>query len=122
MPEANAQPANRIPLLLEVEYKRSYSRTSERAKIRNISSTGAFIEHGQEKLNDLDKVNIILRVGGRERTVPATVIWSNEIGAGVRFLPSNNRDVQIVDDLIYYVESQRETRRNILRNIFKQVS
>ena len=50
------------------------------------------------------------------------VIWANALGAGLKFLPANNRDVQIVDDLIYYVEAKRTDTREILASIFKKVA
>ncbi len=114
--------AARIPLMLEVEYKKSYARIGEKGQLKNISVSGAFIEHENQKLGATDKVTLMLRVGGRERSVSASVIWSNSRGAGIKFLPTNNRDIQIVDDLMYYVESKRETRRNIVRSIFKHVA
>jgi hypothetical protein len=115
-------PAPRIPLKLEVEYRRSYGRASDVGQLKNISLTGAFLEHANEGLKSHDKVAITFQVGGRTRKINAIVIWSNSAGAGLRFLPSNNRDVQIVDDLMYFVESKRETRRSVLDDIFKQTS
>jgi hypothetical protein len=56
------------------------------------------------------------------RKIHASVIWSNRFGAGIKFSPTNNRDVQIVDDLMYFVESKRENRRSVLDSIFKQVA
>lgn len=52
---------------------------------------------------------------------PATVVWANSVGCGVKFMPVNNRDVQIVDDLIYFVEAQRTDRRDVLDKILKKV-
>ena len=37
-------------------------------------------------------------------------------------LPTNGRDVQIVDDLMYFVESNREGRRSLLGDIFKETA
>lgn len=113
-------PAPRIPLRLEVEYRKSYGRSSETGQLKNISLTGAFLEHDNEELKASDKVAVTFKVGGRSRKVTATIVWSNELGSGIRFMPTNNRDVQIVDDLMYFVESKRENRRSILDDIFKQ--
>lgn len=113
-------PSPRIPLKLEVEYRRSYGRSGDVGQLKNISLTGAFLEHGNEILKASDKVSITFKVGNRTRKINASIIWSNEKGAGIKFLPTNNRDVQIVDDLMYFVESKREGRRDVLDDIFKQ--
>lgn len=115
-------PAPRVPLKLEVEYRRNYARSGEAGQLRNISISGAFLEHRGHTLAANDKVNIEFNVGGRTRTIPALIIWTNTHGCGVKFMPQNNRDVQIVDDLIYFVESKRESRRSVLDNIFKKVA
>ena len=113
-------PLPRIPLKLDVEYRKSYGRETDVGHLRNISLTGAFLEHPNEGLKANDKVNITFRVGGRIRKIGAVIVWSNGTGSGIKFLPTNNRDVQIVDDLMYFVESKREGRRNVLDDIFKQ--
>lgn len=116
------KPAPRIPLKLEVEYRRSYGRSSDVGQLKNISLTGAFLEHTNDQLKENDKVAITFKVGGRVRKINASIIWSTTKGAGIKFLPMNNRDVQIVDDLMYFVESKREGRRDVLDGIFKQAA
>jgi hypothetical protein len=115
-------PSPRVPLTLEVEYRRSYGRNADTGLLRNISLTGAFLEHGTVALKSSDKVAIVFKVGGRSRKVAATIVWSNDAGSGVMFHPANNRDVQIVDDLIYFVESKRENKKSVLDDIFKQAA
>jgi PilZ domain len=115
-------PSPRIPLKLEVEYRKSYGRSADVGLLKNISLTGAFLEHDNEALKDADKVCITFKVGGRIRKINAAIIWSNDKGAGIKFIPMNNRDVQIVDDLMYFVESKREGRRDVLDGIFKQAA
>src|SRR5437868_3540953 len=112
--------APRIPLKLDVEYRRSYGRSTDVGQLKNISLSGAFLEHGNDSLKVNDKIAITFKVGGRVRKINALIIWSNTIGSGVKFMPTNNRDVQIVDDLMYFVESKREGRRTVLDDIFKQ--
>lgn len=113
-------PSPRIPLKLEVEYRKSYGRNADFGLLKNISLTGAFLEHENDDLKSADKVCITFKVGGRIRKINAAIIWANGKGAGIKFLPMNNRDVQIVDDLMYFVESKREGRRDVLDGIFKQ--
>lgn len=113
-------PSPRIPLKLAIEYRKSYARKSENGQLRNISLTGAFLEHGNDELGATDKVCITFKVGGRTRKIHAEIIWSNSLGSGVKFMPTNNRDVQIIDDLMYFVESKRENRREVLADIFKR--
>lgn len=117
-------PAPRLPLQLDVEYRRSYARNGEKGRLKNISLTGAFIEMTLEekKLEPNDKLLLTLQVSGRERQITAHVVWKSTIGCGIRFLPTNNRDVQIVDDLMYFVENSRSTQREVLDSIFKKVS
>ena len=120
---SKATPAPRLPLQMEVEYRRSYARQSETGKLKNISLTGAFLEIARELLlSPNEKLTITLNVSGRERVITASVIWNSESGVGVKFHPFNNRDVQIVDDLMYFVESSRENQRHVLDSIFKKVS
>ena len=118
----DGSPAPRIPLKLDVEYRKSYGRSQETGVLKNISLSGAFLEHTNEEIKAEDKVAITFKVGGRVRNITALIVWSNEDGSGIKFLPTNNRDVQIVDDLMYFVESKRESRRDVLDDIFKKAA
>lgn len=124
MQEGNISPAPRLPLLLDVEFRRSYSRREERGRLKNISLTGAFIEFNSKEqlLGPQDKLIVKLLVSGRERSIPASVVWHNERGCGIRFRPTNNRDTQIVDDLMYFVENSRDDQKSVLDTIFKKVA
>lgn len=115
-------PQPRIPLKLDVDFRRSYGRNAAVGVLKNISLSGAFLEHEMEAFAAGDKVQVTFKVGGRARKVSAQVIWSNSEGSGIKFLPSNGRDVQIVDDLMYFVESGREDRRSLLGDIFKETA
>lgn len=122
MESAIQQPAPRTPLQLGVKFRRSYARDESSGTLRNISISGAFLEVAGTDFMAREKIQLHFNVSGRLRKVQAMVIWKNSVGCGVKFLPLNNRDVQIVDDLIYFVESQRDDRRSVLNNIFKRVS
>ena len=100
-------PAPRTPLNLDVSFRRNYARQDITGILKNISLSGAFLEVESHDLRVEEKVNLTFIVGSRERKISAQIIWKNSYGAGIKFLPLNNRDVQIVDDLIYYVESKR---------------
>lgn len=115
-------PAARFPLIMKVEFRRSYSRQAELGNLKNISLTGAFLETSDLNFVPDDKIMLTLNVSGRQRKLAAYVIWKSNNGCGLAFKPVNNRDVQIVDDLIYYVENKREARRNVLSDIFTKVS
>ncbi len=117
----NTTPAPRLPLEMDVEFRRSYAREATAGILRNISMTGAFLETGALDLQSKDKVVVTLMVSGRRRNVTAKVVWKNQKGFGLQFQPFNNRDVQIVDDLIYFVENNRESRRSIFDDILKRV-
>lgn len=118
--EAEKVPAPRTALHLGVSYKRNYARELSQATLKNISLSGAFLEFNGEPLRPLEKLTVTFSVSGRERKVAATVIWSNEFGSGVKFHPNNNRDVQIVDDLIYFVETKKIGTKSVLDEIFKK--
>jgi hypothetical protein len=124
MVEGTNTPSPRLSLQMDVEYRRSYARRGEKGKLKNISLTGAFIEvDGIDKhISPNDKLMLTLLVSGRERQIPASVIWHNERGCGIKFHPNNNRDTQLVDDLMYFVQSSRQSQRSVLDNIFKKVS
>ncbi len=111
-------PAARTPLHLDVAFRRSYARQDNQGTLKNISLTGAFLELSGHDLRIDEKINMTFVVASRERKITAQVIWKNSLGAGVRFIPQNNRDVQIVDDLIYFVETKRMGHREILGGIF----
>jgi hypothetical protein len=117
------QPAPRLPLVMDVEYRRSYARNGEKGRLKNISLTGAFLEISNiVAFSPNDKVLIKLMVSGRERALSARVVWNSNMGIGLKFNPTNNRDVQIVDDLMYFVENSRSSQRDVLDSIFKKVS
>lgn len=119
---SESAPSPRTPLCLEVSFKKSYARITLSGTLKNISLSGAFLEAQNIELGVGEKINLTFVVGTRERKISAQIIWKNSLGAGVKFLPLNNRDVQIIDDLIYYVESKRIGHRGILDGILKKVS
>lgn len=121
--EIKDMPAPRIPLQMDIRFRRSYARSPEDGILKNISLTGAFLKTPLiEELQPKDKLTITFNVSGRERTLHATVVWNSNDGCGIKFKPFNNRDVQIVDDLMYFVENSRDSQRSILDSIFKKVS
>lgn len=113
-------PARRIPLQLDISYKKSYARQDSKGILSNISITGAFLKTDTNKVQVGEKVVLYFEVSGRRRKIQAKIVWKNEVGAGLNFMPFNNRDVQLIDDLMYFVESSRESRRSILETIFKK--
>lgn len=113
-------PAPRIPLQMQIEYRKSYGRQNTKGVLKNISLTGAFLETETLELAPTDKVVLEFVVSDRRRKMIATIIWKTPAGCGVRFQPFNKRDTQIVDDLMYFVQNTREFRRNLLDDIFKQ--
>ncbi|AGH94296.1 PilZ domain-containing protein [Pseudobdellovibrio exovorus] len=115
-------PAPRTPLYLEVSFRRNYARLDSQGALKNISLTGAFLEVKSHDLQLNEKLNLVFSVGSRERKIAAQVVWKNALGAGIKFLPTNNRDVQIIDDLIYFVESKRMGHRDLMDGILKKVS
>lgn len=118
---SNQTPLPRTPLHLEVSFKRNYARQESVGVLKNISLTGAFLEISGHDLRKNEKINLVFVVGDRERKITAEIVWSNSMGAGVKFSPNNNRDVQIIDDLIYYVETKRLGHRGIFDGITKKV-
>lgn len=119
--DTNNNPAPRVPLELTVEFRKSYARSKNEGTLNNISLTGAFLMT-DASLDKNDKLNLTFIVGGRSRTISAKVVWKTSEGAGVMFQHFNNRDLQIIDDLIYFTESSRNDRRSVLDTIFKKVS
>ncbi len=119
---SESSPSPRTPLCLEVSFKRNYGRIAVSGVLKNISLSGAFLEALNIELELEEKINLTFVVGTRERKISAQVIWKNSLGVGVKFLPLNNRDTQIIDDLIYYVESKRIGHRGVLDGILKNVS
>lgn len=120
-------PAPRTPLNIEVEYRKSYAREESQGVLKNISITGAFLASGSGNITSGgiktgEKLSLKFCVSGRERNVQAVVVWNNTNGCGVKFLPTNNRDIQIIDDLIYFVENKRTDTKGILHDILKKVS
>ncbi len=117
-----AKPAQRVPLCLPIEFRKTYSRQSSKGGLLNISLTGAFLEHTTDDLEVNDRINIHFKVSGRERVLQASIVWKTLSGSGVRFNPDNNQDVQIIDDLMYFVKTCRESKRTVLDAIFSKVS
>ena len=119
-----SEPAPRLPLMMRVEYRRSYGRSCEKGFLVNISLTGAFLKTHTSNHNICvkDKLLFTFIVSGRERRVQAQVVWTNQDGCGIKLIPNNNRDVQIIDDLMYFVQNQKESQKDLLQNIFKRVA
>jgi hypothetical protein len=115
-------PSPRIPLKMNVEFRKSYGRQNAKGTLKNISLTGAFLETEAGDLLPSDKVILELVVSERRRKMTATIVWKNGNGCGVQFHPFNKRDVQLVDDLMYFVQDKRDFRRNLLDDIFKKAA
>ena len=116
------QVAPRTPLNISVDFRKSYGRELSKGILKNISVTGAYLAHRANSLQPGEKLHMIFSVAGRERDINAVVIWVNSFGAGIKFQPQNQRDVQIVDDLIYFVETRRTDTRGVLDQILKKVA
>jgi hypothetical protein len=115
-------PAPRLPLQMQIEYRKSYGRQNTKGVLKNISLSGAFLETETIELAPSDKVVIEFVVSDRRRKMACTIVWKNQRGCGVQFQPFNKRDTQIVDDLMYFVQNNREFRKNLLEDIFKQAA
>ena len=115
------KPSPRIPIELEVEFKKNYAREASLGKIRNISLTGCFLNTGVP-LKPEEKINVVLTVSGRIRKISAKVVWSSLRGAGIQFMPFNNRDLQIVDDIMYFATERTSSTKELLDNILKKVA
>lgn len=118
----NASPSPRFPVELDIEFRKSYGRDHVGGTLKNISISGAFLENSHPDVEIGDKLLLTLNVSGRERTLNAAIVWKNQRGCGLKFSSFSNKDLQIVDDLIYFLESKREKRKDVLENIFKKVS
>jgi hypothetical protein len=118
----NTVPSPRLPLQLSIDFRKSYARQAGKGILKNISLTGAFLETETQELFPSDKLILTFILSERVRRMSATVIWKNNIGCGVQFHPFNKRDTQIVDDLMYFVQSSRAGRRVVLDDIFQVVT
>lgn len=112
----------RVPLQLEINYKTNYARADLKAVLKNISLTGGFLALNTENLRTKDKISVSVTVADRERTIKAEIIWKNSEGVGVKFIPKNNRDIQIIDDLIYFVESKQIGYKSIFLDFLNRNS
>src|ERR1700735_2928036 len=117
----NEFPSPRLPLKLAIEFRKSYARQNGKGLLKNISLTGAFLETETLELFPTDKLIFTFTLSERVRRMSATIVWKNGRGCGVQFHPFNKRDVQIVDDLMYFVEASRSDRRSVLDDILKRV-
>jgi hypothetical protein len=120
--KSDTAPAKRIPLAIEVNYRKTYGRQELKGKLINLSLSGAFLKTSDLGFDVSEKIHLTFSVGTRSRDLAAKVVWKNEYGLGLEFFHNNNRDVQIVDDLIYYVEESRQDRKMVLSQIFDKVS
>ena len=117
------EPAPRLPLAFAVTFRKNYGRSHLKGHLKNISLTGAFLETPTlRNILPQDKVEVAVAVGGRKRKLQATIVWTHKSGFGLEFAPENNRDTQIIDDLMYYVEEKRSSRRELLSDLFKEVA
>ena len=118
--DLNLEP--RMNLNLDVNYRQSYGRKNVQGKLKNISLTGAFLSDLTKDFKLNEKLTFEFTVAGRKRELTADVVWKNDTGCGVKFKHFNNRDVQIVDDLMYFIESKKDSVKSILDGIFKAAS
>ena len=121
MSTMQSAPSPRTALNIDVVFRKSYARGDSTGTLKNISISGAFLTHSQN-IKAGEKIHMKFSVAGRERDIHAIVIWTNSFGSGIKFLPQNNRDVQIVDDLIYFVETKKVGTKGVLDQILKKVA
>ncbi|MDZ4677345.1 MAG: PilZ domain-containing protein [Oligoflexia bacterium] len=119
--EQTETPAQRFNVELAFEIKRNYARQTNKAEVRNISLTGALVKT-EQPLKLSEKIHVFLSVSGRTRKVVATVVWVGDKGAGLQFQPFNNRDLQIVDDIIYYATEKSSSNKDLLESILSKVA
>lgn len=119
--ELEEKPAHRHSVDLQFEYKKNYGRQTNLAQVRNISLTGALIKADTD-LKPNEKINVFLTVQGRRRKVAAKVVWNKNGGVGVEFQPFNNRDLQIVDDIIYYATEKSSSNKSLMNSILSKVA
>ncbi len=119
---SDIKPAKRIPLNVGVDFRKTYGRREIQGQLLNISLSGAFLKTTTDGLDLSEKINLRFKVGSRERNLTAKIVWKNQYGAGVQFYHCNNRDVQIVDDLMYFIEETRQDRRAVLNDIFEKLT
>ena len=115
---------------LNVEYKKKYARHFKKGTLKDMSHSEAYLiiknegftqkNKEQDSLNIKDEISIILKLEQRERTLQASVISNDTYGVKIKFHFYNNREYQIVDDLIYFIEKSKEKRRQSLDFIFSQ--
>ncbi len=121
-----------FPAYLNVEYKKVYARDFTCGQLRHINNSEAYLStpsipsknpisrDSKKALKSQDKISIVLVLGERKRILQASVLSTDSRGARVKFHFLNNRDYQIIDDLIYFVEKAKESRRKKLHFIFDQ--
>ena len=114
-------PSKRHALELSLEFKRNYARETSQAEIRNLSLSGALIKT-TEVLKPSEKIHVFLTVSGRRRKLQASVVWIGGGGVGIKFNHFNNRDLQIVDDIIYFATEKTTSTKSLLDNILSKVS
>lgn len=115
-------PSPRVPLSFDVSFKKLYSRQETLGSFRNVSLTGAFLDCESHDFQTQDKLAVTVRLSGRVRKLQAVVVWCDSNGVGIKFLPSNGRDTQIIDDLIYFVENKRIGSKGVLDQILNKAS
>ena len=115
------QPAQRFSVEVDLDFKCNYARDFNKALVKNISVTGAFLKT-DISLKPAEKINVFFKVSGRERKIPARVVWIGPQGVGVKFDHANNRDIQIVDDLIYFATEKTSSTKDLLEDILSKVA
>lgn len=123
------KPAQRLYLKMPISYRFIYGRQNQKGLIKNISLTGAFLKWNQDQKSFQsppsfcleDKVLLFFSVKGRMRRVKSSIVWINDIGCGMQFLPKNQRDIQIVDDLIYFKKFESKKKEELFRLIIEQI-
>lgn len=120
-PSRRASSAPRTRLNVSCLFRRRYSRENEEGALKNISESGAFLAQPNASLPIKSKVHLILDFLGHKREIICEVVWSNEKGSGIKFLPNVGRDKRSVEDFIEYINEQKNSKYQVLNMIFKRV-
>lgn len=121
MDNKDTKPAQRFSIDFDLDFKCNYARDYNKAQIKNLSVSGALIKT-DVALKQSEKINVFVRLSGRERKIPAEVVWIGDRGVGIKFNHFNNRDIQIVDDLIYFATEKGLSTSELLESILNKAA
>lgn len=105
---------------IPVEYRCNYDRQTSLGTLENINLKGAFLRTSLPFDSTTEKILLTISLNKRKREIKANIVDRGKSGCAVEFLYVGKKGLQLIDDLIYFIEKITDKKKSLLHSIFEK--